>query len=235
MSSLPTALIFTYPEYGQANVSLATSYELALAGVNVHIASFASLSTRVSRIQELIVRNTSHSSGNPTGSVIFRECKGFTPWQEALAKRGITIPALRHSHNVSGALESYAKVTFVMHPWGQEEYLAAIESCKEIIATIKPNTVVIDTIFYPAMDACNLLDQKYIVISPMSILEVALRVQPNLAALWKYPVSVVDFVFGSSRLTHIHPRLVCRRDIHFLSSGGRFPSTYTSTSDSLYI
>ena len=194
MISLPNVLIFTYPEYGQANVCLATSYELALAGVNVHIASFASLSARISRLQELVVRNTSHSSGNPTGSVNFRECKGFTPWDEAVTKHGVTPATVRHSHSLSGALESYSKINVLMHPWGREEYLAAIESCKEIIATIKPNMVVTDTLFYPAMDACNLLDQKFMVILPNSIMEVASRVQPNLAALWKYPMSVVDFV-----------------------------------------
>ncbi|KAG6379747.1 hypothetical protein JVT61DRAFT_10282 [Boletus reticuloceps] len=32
MTSLPTVLILTYPEHGQANVNLAISYELALAG-----------------------------------------------------------------------------------------------------------------------------------------------------------------------------------------------------------
>ena len=75
MSPHPTVLIFTYPEYGQANVNLATSYELALAGVNVYIAPFPSLRARVSRLQELIDRHASRSSGKPTGSVIFCECR----------------------------------------------------------------------------------------------------------------------------------------------------------------
>lgn len=89
MNSLSTVLIFTYSEHGQANVNLATSYELALAGVNVHIASFPSLEARVARLQELIDRHASRSSAKPTGSVIFRECKGITPHWEAHAKHGV--------------------------------------------------------------------------------------------------------------------------------------------------
>lgn len=205
MSSLPTVLIFTYPEYGQANVNLATSYELALAGVNVYIASFEPLKDRISHLQDLIDRHASRSGGKPTGSVNFRECKGITPFKEAFKKHGINEVNLTHPHGVSGALEIYSKLDVLIFPWSPEEYLAAIDSCKEIIATIKPNVVVIDTIFYSAQDACELMDQNFMVISPNSIKELALSMQPFLAALWKYPVSVVNSVFDSFRSADIRP------------------------------
>lgn len=196
MSSLPTVLIFTYAEYGQANVNLATSYELALAGADVYIASFASLTTRVSRLQELILRHTSHGGDGPIGSVDFLECKGFASWEEAIGKHGMTIPGFRHPHGVWGALEGYSKFDVGMCPWGQEEYVAAIESCKGIVATIKPNMVVIDILFYAAMDACDLLEQKFMTILPNSIMDIAAGLQPYYAALWKYPMCVARFVFG---------------------------------------
>ncbi|KAH0828098.1 glycosyltransferase family 1 protein [Lanmaoa asiatica] len=195
MSSLPTVLIFTYPEYGQANVNLATAYELALAGVNVHIASFAPLGTRIPRLQELVVRHASRSSSKPTGSIVFHECKGVASWADALHKHGVDKTTMPHSHGVAGALESYSKLDFLLFPWSQDEHLASIESCKEIIATTKPNVVVIDILFNSAQDACKLVDQKFMVIVPNSIWEVAAIVQPYLAALWKYPAPSSGFPF----------------------------------------
>ena len=205
MNSLPTVLIFTYPEHGQANVNLATSYELALAGVNVYIASFPSLRPRVSRLQELIDRHASRYSGKHPGSVIFRECKGITPNWEAAGKHGVTDANLPHPYGVPGALECYSKIGPVCFPWGPEEYLAAIATCKEIIATTKPDVVGVDPLFLAAQDACNLTNQKFMIISPTGIKEAAIKVQPYLAEFWKYPASVVKFVFDSFSSTHTHP------------------------------
>ncbi|KAI9568651.1 hypothetical protein HD554DRAFT_2021844 [Boletus coccyginus] len=187
MSCPPTVLIFTYPEHGQANVNLATSYELVLAGANVYIASFASLKARVSCLQELIDRHPSRSSGKPIGSVIFRECEGVTPNWEALAKHGVTAANLPHRYGVPGALEGYSKIGPVLFPWSPEEYLTAIATCKEIIATTKPDVVTVDPLFYAAHDACQLMDQNFIVMLPTGIKESVTRVQPYLAMFWKYP------------------------------------------------
>jgi hypothetical protein len=197
MSSHPTVLIFTYPEHGQANVNLATSYELALAGINVYIASFPSLRARISRLQELINCRASRSSGKPTGTVTFRECKGITSPREAVGKHGVDVASFPHPPGLSGALGCYSKLDVIFFPWDQEEYLAAIESCKEIIAATKPNVVLVDIIFYSVLDACKLVDQKYMVMSPVGIKEAAVSVQPYLAAFWKYPMSVVRYVFDS--------------------------------------
>ena len=197
MDSLPTVLIFTYPEHGQANVNLATSYELALAGVNVYIASFPPLRARVSRLQELIDRHASRSSGKPTGSVIFRECKGVATNWEAMAKHGVNDANIPHPPGLSGALESYSKMGPVLFSWSPEEYLAAIATCKEIIATTKPDVVGVDPLFFAAHDACKLADQKFMVMTPTGLKEAIASVQPYLAAFWKYPVSVVKSVIDS--------------------------------------
>ncbi|KAH0828094.1 hypothetical protein J3R83DRAFT_3753 [Lanmaoa asiatica] len=195
MSVLPAVLIFTNSEYGQANVNLATAYELALAGVNVYIASFAPLRTRVSRLQELLARHASRSSTKPTGSIVFREFKGTPSYFEALEKQNIN--SLGHPHGVSGALKSYSILDSVLFPWSQEEYLPTIESCKEIIATTKPNVVVIDYLFICAQDVCELAGHKFIIMLPNTIKDIALtmQLQPNLAALWKYPACSSGFPF----------------------------------------
>ncbi|KAF8126147.1 hypothetical protein EV363DRAFT_1174673 [Boletus edulis] len=195
MTSLPTVLILTYPEHGQANVNLAISYELALAGVNVCIASFASLRPRVSRLQALIDRHASHSGGTPPGSVIFRECKGVTPNWEAQAKCGIHDANLPHPYGLLGAAEGYSKIGARLFFWNQEEYLAAITSIKEIIATTKPDVVGVDPLFFAAQDACKLVDQKFMIISPIGLKESVVHAQPYMAAFWKYPAVLSGFPF----------------------------------------
>ena len=198
MNYLPTVLIFTYPEYGQANVNLATSYELALAGVNVCIASFASLRSRVVRLQELIDRHASRSSTGPTGSVVFRECKGITPNWEAQAKQGVTAANLPHPCGVLGALEAYSKLGVMVFPWRHQEYLAAIAVFQDIIASTKPDVIGVDACFFAAQDACRLAGQKFIFISPTGLKESSTpNMQPYMAVFWKYPMSVVKSVFES--------------------------------------
>ena len=91
-----------------------------------------------------------------------------------------------------------------MCPWSQEEYLAAVAICKEIIATTKPDVVGVGVAFFAAQDACKLADQKYMIMSPTGIKEVAIKMQPRLAAFWKYPVSVMKSGFDSFSLTYIH-------------------------------
>ncbi|KAG8214161.1 hypothetical protein J3R82DRAFT_10936 [Butyriboletus roseoflavus] len=227
MSPLPIVLIFTYSEYGQANVTLATSYELALAGVNVYIASFSPLRTRVSRLQELVDRHASCSRSNSTGSVNFREFKGIASWNEALMKHGMRTADLAHSHGVSGALESYSKINLILYPWSQEEFVAAVESCKEIITAIKPNVVVIDNMFHIAQDACKLADQKFINISPNSTKDIVVMMQPYLAGFWKYPVFVVAIFIHSFGVTDNH--------LPSLSSGFPFPLKWWQIPLNIYL
>ncbi|KAF8555818.1 UDP-Glycosyltransferase/glycogen phosphorylase [Imleria badia] len=196
MSPPPTVLILTYPEHGQANMNLATSYELALAGANVHIASFAALGTRVVRLQELIDRHASRSSGKPTGSVSFHECRGITPNWEAQERHGVHAANLPHPCGVVGAVEGYSKIGAALYHWSQEEYLAVIAVVKEIIATTKPDVVGVDPLFFAAQDACRLAGQKFMIMSPTGLKESGTAsVQPNLAVFWKYPVLASGFSY----------------------------------------
>ena len=194
MSSLPTVLICTYPVHGQANVNLATSYELALSGVNVHIASFALLKNRVDRLQELVDRHASRSSAKPTGSVVFCELKNITSYVEASRKNRLTAGTLLHPCGVLGALQSYRNIGPVSFPWGREEYFAAIDSFKEIVGAIKPDVVAIDPLFLAPQDACKLMNQKFVILSPTGIKEATVNMQPYLAAFWKYPAFVVKSI-----------------------------------------
>ncbi|KAG9316542.1 glycosyltransferase family 1 protein [Chiua virens] len=195
MNCLTSVLFFTHSQHGQANVCLATAYELALAGVDVHIASFAPLKSRVSWLQDLATHHSSRSNRRHTGSIVFHEFKDFPSIEDALHKLGQRIQDLRHPHGIVGALKSYSKMFTTVFPWSPQEYLIAIENCKKIVETITPNVAVIDMFLYPAKDACELVNQKSVVILPNSIKEVAAKVQPYLAYFWKYPAISSGFPY----------------------------------------
>lgn len=110
---------------------------------------------------------------------------------EAARKHGVIPANIPHPHGVLGALEAFSKMWFLVFPWSEEEYLATIAMVKEIVATTKPDIVVIDAAFYAAQDACKITNQNFMILTPNGIKENVVIGQPYLAASWKYPVSVV--------------------------------------------
>ena len=67
------------------------------------------------------------------------------------------------------------------------EYVRIYESCKKVIEEIQPDVIVLDGIFNPGLDACFVLDKKFVLNSPNTPLDVTRFVQPWLKGLWYYP------------------------------------------------
>ena len=67
------------------------------------------------------------------------------------------------------------------------EYLRVYESCKRIIEGIRPDLVVLDAIFNPGLDACFMLNQKFLLSSPNAPLDATRALQPWLKGFWYYP------------------------------------------------
>jgi len=61
------------------------------------------------------------------------------------------------------------------------------ESCKKVIEEIQPDLVVLDLAFNPGVDACLTLDQKFVLSSPNTLLDVTRSCQPWLKGFWHYP------------------------------------------------
>jgi len=61
------------------------------------------------------------------------------------------------------------------------------ESCKNVVEGVQPDLVVLDAIFNPGLDACIALDQKFVVNSPNTPLDVTRTLQPWLRGFWYYP------------------------------------------------
>ena len=68
------------------------------------------------------------------------------------------------------------------------EYVRVVDSCKDIINTVNPGIVVLDSFLAAACDACLSLNKRYIVSCPVAPLDVARDSQPMWKLLFHYPV-----------------------------------------------
>ena len=68
------------------------------------------------------------------------------------------------------------------------EYVRVVDGCKDIVNTVDPDIVVVDSVFNAGLEACLTLNKRYIVSSPMAPLDVARDLQPIWKLLFYYPV-----------------------------------------------
>lgn len=96
-----------------------------------------------------------------------------------------------HPPGLKGARKTLQEaLPAVITPWEPESYLSIYEECCELLRTLKPALVVVDPIFGPALDACVVLEQLYVVLSPNTFKDHTTQEQAGAAGLWKYPWSV---------------------------------------------
>jgi hypothetical protein len=183
-------LFFTNSEYGQANVVFATAYELLLRGCEIHIASFDSAGASLGSSVQKRVTDLSYEvyGAVPKGnkSAIFHRINGPS-MTEALLQRFTDQSEFLHGTGVKEALRMYPLLTHVVCAWDGQEYIQGYDSCVEIIKTVSPDIIVIEILCAQAIDACNILHQNFIILSPNTFKETLGGVQPYLFALWGIP------------------------------------------------
>jgi hypothetical protein len=110
MTTQKKIILFTNSEYGQANVALATAYELLLARCDVHIASYvskgATLGTSIpERVSELIPGSYGPIP-KETKPVTFH-CIRAPSMTEAMIRKGFEQSEFVHGPGVREALRMY--------------------------------------------------------------------------------------------------------------------------------
>lgn len=107
-----------------------------------------------------------------------------------------------HEVGFWGALKAYNTALAMSIPWDGPQYMEVYRSCVEIIGKTQPDIIVVDPLFNQAKDACRILGQKYIILSPNTFKEHV--PQPWLANFWKYPQYASTFLFSlPSMLTYV--------------------------------
>ncbi|OGM39469.1 UDP-glucoronosyl and UDP-glucosyl transferase family protein [Aspergillus bombycis] len=186
----PSVILFlTFSELGQATVSLAVAHEFLIRSYDVHIGSFAPLEPAVSKLN---VRAAYLSSVR--NRTTFHPITG-PPMVEANTWFDIRTDSF-HVHNVGfrAALDTYKHtLPAVATPWDGPQYMAIYQDCCTLIRTLQPAIVVLDPLFLQAVDACRMLEQRYVALSPNTFKE--LTIQPRLASLWKHPIMCSGFPY----------------------------------------
>ncbi|KAL0575337.1 hypothetical protein V5O48_006639 [Marasmius crinis-equi] len=183
-------LVFAYSDYGQANPMLSIVYELALMRpeVELHVASFTPLDTRLPDFQALLDRDRKRRA-HPTHNIkdiVFHHCKGVTNMQAFGLYNG-GMHAMTHPSGIRGCFKATENLDYLAAPLEAEGYLESFFQCREMITTMNPDIVIVDSLFKPAIDACRESTQLFVVLSTMSYKECTTADQPVLSLLTRFP------------------------------------------------
>jgi hypothetical protein len=183
-------ILFTNSEYGQANVVLATAYELLLAGCDVHIASYVSKGAILGTLMPERVSELNEGSYGPvpkeTKPVTFH-CIREPSMTEALIRKGLEQSEFVHGPGVREALRMYPFMLKSVSAWKPDDYVHDVESCVEIIKLVDPDFIANERFCAPAVDACTLLSRKYVMLNPNTFKETLAVAQPYLFGIRGIP------------------------------------------------
>lgn len=194
-------LLLTNSEHGQANVFLATAYALLTREdeeVEVHFASFPRIQKSVAETSEQVQRDRPGSR-----PIVFHTIHGkdmVTAW---------TRPELIAEQRELGEQSSISLVDVVRRtlvllkvtlPWTGPEFVQIMRSIAGIVRAVQPDITAADPLFSPGVTVLAHLKARFIILSPNTIKDFAMPVQPRFEALWRYPWFVVFLPFLASPL-----------------------------------
>ncbi|KAF3910994.1 hypothetical protein AA313_de0201646 [Arthrobotrys entomopaga] len=190
----PSILFLTHPELGQANVHLATLYELLLARqYDLHIASFQdkNLDKSLSFIVDFANQNatTSATGENVAADVADEQVKRHVV-------TGVSMQVIHpdprtqcHSPRFR-QFRKHFKPTFeeLLNHQSPDEYADSVQSVVEIIKDVRPAVAVVDSLFWQGIDAVRLTKQPYVVLWPNFLKECVGGMMPKSRTMWKLPM-----------------------------------------------
>lgn len=182
MASTKRILFLTNSEFGEANVVIATAFELLqFPNSAVHIASYSPLLPRVTELQ-----NGDFGTFSPSSSLTFHQLPGLS-MHETRAKK-FNIPNIKHAPTVRDAVRMYGLLQTLSGTRTGEEWVEGCRACEQIIQDVKPDVVVVDSYFHQGIDACRQLAlTNYMILSPVTFREVTSDQESFIKHMYKYP------------------------------------------------
>ncbi|EFQ36696.1 diacylglycerol O-acyltransferase [Colletotrichum graminicola] len=229
-------------ELGQAQIVLGVAANLIKEEkLQVHIASFPALRSRISQINGIFGRS------NP---IRFHALSGPSMTQ-GYFENFDEVSDMCHPCGIQGAAHSYTLFPKIVATYNNDQYRLVIEACRNCILETCPALIVVDAQFWAGLDVCRNGSTPYFVITPSGLWGVIAGIQPHGAIMWKYPVIGSGFPFPiplslipaniyltirlllalyfSSTLSAL---LLTRRSLHL---EGQFPMFETYRKDEHYI
>lgn len=185
-------LILTNIERGEANIFLATARALLRKDptVELHFSTFPGLEDDVTSVSKEVQLDhpdakqiTFHAIRGPSmaeGLFTFAKAAGI------VHKYGLPESFTRplQFRNTQRAIKDAVPIFL---PYSTSELSDVVLSILEIVRSVSPDLVVVDSLMTPALTALYHLKVPFTCLSPNSIKEFAVKDQPHAAALWKFP------------------------------------------------
>ncbi|KAI0551673.1 hypothetical protein F4679DRAFT_593066 [Xylaria curta] len=190
-----TVLFFINTEYGLSNVHLATASALQQkhSCIDVHIASFPRTASKVARISYLTQQQSPSAR-----EIHFHELPG-PEYTKALSDRtggqANSSRHLMHQPGIKGLDKLLSHVQAAISPWEGSDHIHIYQRAVEIIRTVDPAVVVLDTTLRPAIDATRQTNRLYAYLTPNTLADTFFGDQPYGSMFWKYPRMGSDFAF----------------------------------------
>ena len=162
---------------------LAIAHELLLLQqANIHLSSFANLERR---FRNLISDHCEHEQSRVVIDAAFHTLRGPT-LSELFLRSGKRGPF--HGPGILGCIAGLSEIFEDYWGWKEDEYLDTYRSCRETLADVRPDLVVIDAFFLPARDAVQNSGANYCLLSTTSLSHIVMGLQSRYSWLWKYPM-----------------------------------------------
>lgn len=182
-----TVLFFINAEYGLSNVHLATAGALLEKhpDVDVHIASFPSTASKVTKVNSLVRRKVKGAR-----NIHFHELPG-PEYAQALSDQlgGLGKRSIRHVMHTPGikGIDRIMRAVYpAMSPWRGKDHVQIYEKATEIIGSVDPALIVLDIAFRPAIDAAIQNNRFYAYLAPNVLADMFAAEQPYGSMFWKY-------------------------------------------------
>ncbi|KAF7596836.1 hypothetical protein BBP40_012436 [Aspergillus hancockii] len=191
MAGQRTSVLFlANSEHGQTNIILAITHELLVGGgIDVHIGSFPALERR---IDKLLADNASAYDESYRSRIHFHPIRGPSNTDVFIrtGKRGAFHPPGYH-----GAVLGFQSLCEDIWGWTEGEYVDIYNCCVEIVKNVQPSVIAADFFFLQGRDAAYNTGYTAILINTTSLTHIVLGLQPDSAALWKYPLPGTGFPY----------------------------------------
>lgn len=198
-------LFFTNSDYGQANVVLATAYELLRSkeDVEIHIASFPPLEQAIRATNRLVADGCGDSAAR---QVVYHKLHGKSHFEAATGPDVDLFGAYDKPVGFINAARSILRIEGSLLPYTPQEFNSLYQQTVDVVNVVGPGLTVVDPIFTPGLTVCRHKKLKWIVLSPNTIKDFAVPLQPRLTGLWKYPMSVwvASFPSSTGSITNIY-------------------------------
>lgn len=192
-----TALFIVTEHHGYSNVHLATAQSILerYPDIQIHFASFPALSSKIADISSATKRRQPLAR-----DVVFHHLHGRSYMEAILQELKLIGLGIRDDGSAGTlakpGIEGLDKLAQIMEyafsPWTPEEQLAIHDQITSIIAEIDPATIVLDTIFSPAIEATRGRNRSHVIITPNTLSDTFVALQPYGGMFGSIPRKVIS-------------------------------------------